>query len=608
MIDARTPATSAEPERTARAARIAFLVASVVLVMFAAALPSGWYDALPRNTNLPPRPFDGMMLLRMTFLVQALVFAALAVTGWKPAPERHSLRAAPSSSPQGNDDVSSNHAVAILAFIIAVAIVFRVYRLGSDLWLDEIATVGTYAARPLAEVYAAYLSPGNHLLNSLLLKISVAVFGESEWSVRLPAVAFGVATIPAMYWAARLAMSRAASLGAALLLAVSYHHIFFSQNARGYSGHLFFTLVSSALLASALRRDRLSKWVAYVLSMTLGFAVLMTTAFTLGAHVIVGAIALASRWRDGISLRPLAMRLGIAFAAAGFFAFQVYAVSIPDVIAIYPTIYAVQGSGYVLFSREFATELIRGLSAGFAVGIVVLPFVAVAAGGFIILIRRNWALASSLALVVALTVAFLLIRGQSIAPRLLLSGLPLAILSCLATVDAAALLLARRGVVSRFRARALTFGVAAGLSAASLLALPRYYSAPKQPYRSAIRYVEVQRRSGDDVVVVYPAVGGFRYYLPREGVNDTRAYHFVTDASDYDSALRSLAADKGLLVTTLFRVLHSASPELTQRIDQDWVAVTVFRGTLGGGGMTIWRRRGASRAKAAETERSRDDG
>lgn len=567
--------------------RLSCAAAAFVFAMLAAFLPTEWYHDLPRDPDLPERPFDGSSLLRLMFFLEALVLGSLGATGWIPARE---ARPVPVPTSSTADDLSPRAARLLLATVIVLAVALRGFRLGSDLWLDEIATVGTYASRPLSEVYATYLSPGNHLLNSLLLKISAALFGTSEWAVRLPAAAFGAATIPVMYAAARLAMSRAASLGAALLVAVSYHHIFFSQNARGYSAHLFAVLLSSALLADAIRRDRARTWVAYVLAMTVGLVALMTSAFTFGAHVIVGTIAVLGRRRAGVNPHPLAVRLLLAFAATAFLALQVYAIALPDVIAIYPSVYAVQGSGYALFSAEFVAEIVRGTSVGFAAGLAALPFIGAAVAGFIVLTRRNWVLSASITLTLVVTLVFLVLRGQSIAPRFLLPVLPLAILSCTAAIDALALFLARRGRLSLPGARIFALAFSSAIAAASLMALPSYYSAPKQPYRQAIRHIESQRRMHREVIVVYPATGAFRYYLPREGVRDTQGYHFVTSAAAYDSSLANVTGRRAVLVTTLFRVLQSESPAVATRITREWKEVRSFRGTLGGGSIVLWER------------------
>ncbi len=571
------------------ASRLALLGLSAALALASALFPTEWYQLLPRARGGPPRPFDGTTLLRLTFLTEALVAAAFAITGWRPSADAALAgTTAPIHLPK-DEDISRVRALVLLALVFVFAVLLRTFRMDLDLWLDEIATVRGYAARPLLEIFGSYLSPGNHLLNSLLVRISTSVFGVSEWSVRLPAVVFGIATIPAMYYAARLAMSRAASVGSALLLAVSYHHIFFSQNARGYSGYLFFILLGTALFGSVLRRESFLKWAAYVLVMSLSFAALMTAAFAFAAHVIVGAIALLLRRRRGLPVRPLVERLTLAFGAIGLLAFHIYAISIPDVIAIYPTVFNVQGSGYVFFSREFFAEIARGVSAGFAFGVAAIPLLAVGAAGFVILLRRSWVLGMGLLLSVAVTVFYLLLRGQSVAPRLLLPALPLAILSCMATVDALAYSRRRPGFLSRIPSRYLSLGFCAVLTVASVLTLPGYYSAPKQPYRQTIRYLR-EAEPQSDVIVVFPGAGGFQYYLAREGV-DAANYHYVMTMAEYDLAMRSSRIGRGVLATTLFRVLRSTSPPLAEKIEEEWVPVRSFRGTLGDGGITLWRKK-----------------
>ncbi len=576
--------------------RIALMVTAGTLALAAAALSDDWYDALPRPADAPPRAFRGTTLLRLALVVDSVLLAWFALRRRTARVERPFAQETMEFGPQAEKmgDLSRNQVRLILPLIIVLGAALRFYMLGHDLWLDEIGAVVTYAARPLGEIYAAYLSPGNHLLNSLLVRVAVSAFGESEWSVRLAAALFGIATVPVMYVAARVALSRAASVGAALLLAVSYHHIFFSQNARGYSGHLFGALLACALLAKAIRQDLPARWVGYVLSMTVAFAALMSAAFTFAAHLIVGAVAVASRRRKGRTLPPLGSRMIKAFAITGYLAFHIYAIVVPDVLAIYPTVYGVQGSGYIIFSREFLAELQRGVFAGFGVGPLALLFLGTGAVGFVILARRSWELAMSLLLSIIITLLYLIVKGQTIAPRLLLLGVPLAILACVAAIEAGARLLSRRGVISSPPALKAALGVTTILALISLLALPGYYSAPKQPYRAAIRYIE-NERDGEAVTVVFPAVGGFRYYLAKEKVSDTATYHFVGNMTEYEAVLTSLRPGEGLLATTLFRVLRSGSDTLADRITRDWVAVKTFRGTVGGGDISVWRRRDAAR-------------
>ena len=63
----------------------------------------------------------------------------------------------------------------------------------------------------------------------------------------MPALVFAVCTIPALYHLGRQITSRQEALLASVFLVGSYHHVWFSQNARGYTG-----LILGAVLASIL--------------------------------------------------------------------------------------------------------------------------------------------------------------------------------------------------------------------------------------------------------------------------------------------------------------------------------------------------------------------
>ena len=141
----------------------------------------------------------------------------------------------------------------LFAAILAVATVVRLHGLGSDLWFDEMATYVRDAGLPIGELVSTYESQNQHFLYSILAKLTMAAFGDSPWSLRLPAVIFGVAGIWALYRLGMYVANRREALLAAGLVALSYHHVWFSQNARGYTGLMFFTLLSSWLLLRGSR-------------------------------------------------------------------------------------------------------------------------------------------------------------------------------------------------------------------------------------------------------------------------------------------------------------------------------------------------------------------
>jgi hypothetical protein len=556
--------------------RILFGAAALLLLLLAWQLPTGWYDTLPRQADTPPLPFRGVTLLRITFLVEAVVFLWLAISSWtwQRLDETQLVRVPRAAA--APLDLSRRNAALALAIITFVGIVLRCYHLGSDLWLDEITPVVDYGPMPFVQVIGSYLRTNNHLLNTLLMKLSVSLLGESEWTIRLPAMLFGAATIPAFYWFSRIVLSRWASLASAGILAVSYHHVFFSQNARGYSAYVSFAIVASGLLIRALEDDEWWRWVLYVVSMVFGFAALANTAFVFAAHVIMAAVALLQVKRRGGSALPLARRLVTVFGAAGFLSFQLYAAPLPEMYAVITHLYVREATGYAPLSMEFARELVRGLGAGFG-GVVPAMIVAfIGFAGILFLFRKNWLVSSALALPPVLTAMFLVVRGLSFSPRFFLLLLPLGILTIMA--------LAETG--NRPRRAALVGGI---VSIASLISLVSYYRIPKQSYRTAIRFLEGVRKPDEKVVVVYAAEGGIRYYLHRARVSDTAAYEYARTVPRFDSLVSDPRAQT--VVTTFPRVLHADLPAIYDRITSEWHPQQVFPATVGDGEITVWKRK-----------------
>ncbi|MGH2373549.1 MAG: glycosyltransferase family 39 protein, partial [bacterium] len=409
--------------------KLLYMVAGAALIALGILLPQAWYDALPTLPDAPLPPIKGVHLLQASLIFEGLVVLWLASRRWSfvRMEANYLLRplADASSAPE-----RSQVSFWVVAGITALALALRLFRVNSDLWFDEIATVLDYRQVPLLQVVASYVSANNHLLNTLLVKLSIGLFGEEEWAIRLSAVLFGTATIPIMYWLARLVFPVWASASAALLLAVSYHHIFYSQNARGYAAYLFFSLLATRLLIDAVQHDRLRTWGVYIACMFLNFAALLNSVFVFVAHVLVGGGAVWAVWRRGASPVPLVRRLVAVFAIAAFLVFQLYATALPQAYVTLRMTYVQQTSGYTM-SRDLLDELIRGLSAGLGVGLFLLavPFLAVAGAGFVLLYRRQWPVALSLSAPLFLNAAVLVARKLTISPRFFLLALPLAILA-----------------------------------------------------------------------------------------------------------------------------------------------------------------------------------
>jgi mannosyltransferase len=566
---------------------------AAALVLVGVFLPRGWYDTLPRPTGMTPEGVKGVTLLQISFVLEGLAFIWLAASRWTFVRLTDADRLAAGGVP-GGDDGANRWVYVGLAAIVVLGAGLRLLHLGSDLWGDEINPLVDYAGRPALQVITTYLDSGNHLLNTLLVNASIARFGQQEWAMRLPAVIFGIATIPVMYWVGSLVLPRRGALGAALLLAVSYHHIFFSQNARAYSAYLLFALLASGLLVKGLQEDRPSTWALYGGAIFLDMASVLNSAYVLGAHAVVGLVALFVIARRSRHFPVnLLKRLIIVFGGVGLLTFQLYATMLPQA-AFMARVWTSPASGYRPFSGEFLRELVRGVSAGFGPGVLVaaLPFLVIAGAGFVVLLRRQWALTLALTLPEVLTAAFLSAKGYTFAPRLFLLALPVAILAAVGGIFWLSDLVCRGlGMPARTFPSGVALTLVAVLSLVSLASLGRYYAVPKQPFRASVHYVLAQRKTEDVILVSYLAGTGFRFYGGRSGLVEGRDFFVVRRAAEVDAILTAHRGTRSFFVTTLPRLVHLSYPDLESRIAAGWRPIRRFRGTIGGGDITIWEER-----------------
>ncbi|HYI94856.1 MAG TPA: glycosyltransferase family 39 protein [Bryobacteraceae bacterium] len=127
------------------------------------------------------------------------------------------------------------------------AIYFVLLTLGAaftPLWLDELhELVGTYRRSVSELLYWAQFSPGATPLNFFAQKLSLDAFGFSSLTVRLPAIAFGTASL---WMFIRIAREHTKSrwLLAAIIFALLPHVFRYGVEGRPYSQGMFFALVA----------------------------------------------------------------------------------------------------------------------------------------------------------------------------------------------------------------------------------------------------------------------------------------------------------------------------------------------------------------------------
>ncbi len=104
----------------------------------------------------------------------------------------------------------------------------------------------------------------NMSLYYLLLRIWLQV-GHSEFYIRSLSVVIAVATIPAIYWLARLLYDRRVAMIAAALFAFNAYSVRYAQEARSYALFLLLATLSSAFLIALIRDPVRRNRVGYVL-------------------------------------------------------------------------------------------------------------------------------------------------------------------------------------------------------------------------------------------------------------------------------------------------------------------------------------------------------
>lgn len=578
------------PARSVGLARILLIVCAMALLWTAIFLPTGWYEDLPQSReDVPEPPIKGVSLVRLCFAIEGLLLLWLAIRA--PRKGVSSASVIQETPPLGSD---LEHPVVWLTAITLLALVLRIYRLDSDLWLDEITTALNYREMSPLHILTAYISSNNHLLNTLLMKWSISAFGPSENAIRLPAVCFGVLGIPAQYLLARIALHRREAMAAAFLLAISYHHIFFSQNARGYTAFLLWASLGTFFFLRLLSRHRRSDQVFYVLSMFLCLASALYGWFVFAGHVLVlGAVWL---WllRKRKSVIPWLKTPLASLALLGLLGFHLNASIVPQVYAYVGHVYRTQATGYSAFSLELLRELNRGIAAGFGQSLLL----AVAAGvvgvpAFFYCMKKRPVYFLTLVSPLFVTGGFLIVKGLQVSPRFFAWGLPVTFL----VVPMVAEGLGRSLAASRLATivplrwvgqKGLLLLVTLAFCLLSAASLPSYYRTPKQPTRESLQWVLDQMREGDVLATAYLAEWGLRFYGPSRELEEGKSFHVTRSAEALKQVEEENVGKRIWLMSTFSRALALDRPDLNQHIHDHYRPVRTFPATVGDGEITVW--------------------
>ena len=437
----------------------------------------------------------------------------------------------------------------LLLGIFFLGTAMRLYQLDADsFWADEIITARTSQLSIPSILHHQSEWALNPPLTFIVTHFFFAWGGDSEFVARLPAALLGSLSILLIYGVGEMLWTRREGIIAAFLLAVSAHHVQYSQEARHYALMLFLALLSVLFLLKALQKNEMRLWMGFVLCTSLSLYNHYFAFLLLPAELIFGAWVIAEKWLSYRKENAHTPQIGAPTALSSpakqtllfSLSFVLVGVSyLPWVSTLEAQISQQVQSGTAgtpTASIQLSLSLLSQVLAAYGGGggILVLLWLTVVLLG---LTACDWKRIALTLLWMGTALAFLGIVGvkHSVNLRYLLFTLPVF------------LLLAARGITSTIhlvdrllqrtqRGRTWTVTVVPALcvlilGAASALSTRAYYLQEKEDWRGAARHL-ADHMAPEDIIVAdgirYGAGGdawrvsqGLSYYLTSYGAATT---------------------------------------------------------------------------------------
>jgi mannosyltransferase len=478
----------------------------------------------------------------------------------------------------GSDPAASKRTARIWRMVGAltvVALVLRCIGVNGELWLDEMYASILSFRRSFVGLLTVYEGDNQHPLYSLLAHLGIVLFGESPMAIRLPALLFGAASVPMLYVLGSRVSSRREALLAAALLTVSYHHVWFSQNARGYTMLAFWTLAATYFLYRAIRESSARYFAWYGVIVAFGIYTHLTMVFMVSAHVLICAWLIMPWSKPRLPwLLPV-----IGFGLGALATLTLYAPLIGEVLNFFlnrPS--RLLGVSTPAWALEEGLRVLRvGLGGGWpllAGGLVFLI-------GLLSYLRRSPLVCFLFVMPGVMTVIGALVGRGTMYPRFFFFLIGFALLIVVRGAFAIAHMLLKH----EQHANALATALVVVMIAASARSLVYNYENPKQAFRPAAAHVERQLGPGDAVGVLNASWYAYMEYYRKPWTRLTFRDDPVDDPAANLAGLR--AGRRVWLVYTFPRYLAHEAPAIKQTIDRECADALKFDSSVGDGDVFV---------------------
>ena len=223
------------------------------------------------------------------------------------------------------------HGVEWLIFtgVVLLALVLRLINVNQSLFGDEIAVQQMFISRGLTVILTYFPYTPHHVLYSLIAWFFEKLPFPIEVSYRLPSVLFGTGAVALTYLLARCIFNGLIATITALLSAVAFYGIAYSQFAKGYSATHCLTLLAIMGIAEMATNWQANRgwWLFGIALGTLGYIHLYNVYLCIGLTACCAVVILWSR--AGLAgLRRLLLVLGVVGCAL----FLLYALQLSQIL------------------------------------------------------------------------------------------------------------------------------------------------------------------------------------------------------------------------------------------------------------------------------------
>ena len=417
----------------------------------------------------------------------------------------------------GMINIKSRIALIILLVLASYGFLLRIYDLGSQsFWIDE--SYSAAAAMGIIEHGLPYMPSGElylgGVLNTYFIALSMKAFGVSEFSARLPSVAFGVMTIVLSYFFFKKLFGENVGLITAFLIAFSAVEIAWSRQARMYQQFQFFYLLSLCLFYKYCDTKKLKFGVLTILSVlsailthSLGLSLLLVFPVYFIISNMKGIKGIASIKRE--FFKPGALAMFFLFLASLILS-EVFFHAFTQVI----TTRVDYSEDYLYYLKTFFPVI----SYLFVIGALIS-------------FREDWKKASLLILACAVPLYFILFHEKLLGYRYVFLIFPVMFAFFAKAAEYASKIISRN---KAFQVLSLVLIVLlASLTPALNFSLKGLYYleplAPQPDFDNAFAYLKENSKESDALIVSYPEIAIW--------YNQTPDYWLAFPISGFSSSL-----------------------------------------------------------------------